>query len=440
VTAAWTLFAFAGAYSWTTIPLIAAAIVVATSVRPRLFRREHEILDAGICVCLLAAALQLVPLPAAARMALSPSLATVDRTLRLDASANPAEGPARPLSVDPGAGAEALLIAAAVVLLFWSAREIYAAGGIRRSARALASFGLALSAIALTQHVVRPHLIYGIWRPQSRNAEYPFGPFVNRNDLAAWLVMALPLAVGYFAARVDTRRREGRLNVEALFDRTGGWLALSIGLMAATLVSTLSRSGLIAGLAGGASLVLLTRGRMERRGRAWLFAGLALVAVVAGAYANVGALTTRVGETIESGVGGRREMWQTTAAIVRDFPLSGVGLGAFERAMTVYQPPHLFAFNHAHDEYLQIAAEGGLLLVAPVLVVIAAGAWRVRRLLEEDRTPVYWIRVGAASSLVAIAIQSLWETGLRMPANAVLFALAAAIALHRGERGSGAEG
>jgi O-antigen ligase len=101
----------------------------------------------------------------------------------------------------------------------------------------------------------------------------------------------------------------------------------------------------------------------------------------------------------------------------------------------VYQPPHLFAFNHAHDEYLQIAAEGGVLLVAPVLMVMAAGAWRIRRLLEEDRTPVYWIRVGAASGLIAIAIQSLWETGLRMPANAVLFALAAAIALHRGERG-----
>jgi hypothetical protein len=32
--------------------------------------------------------------------------------------------------------------------------------------------------------------------------------------------------------------------------------------------------------------------------------------------------------------------------------------------------------------------------------------------------------------MLAVAVQSVWDTGLRMPANAVLFALLAAIALH----------
>jgi O-antigen ligase len=387
------------------------------------------VLDGALCACLAVAVLQLIPLPAAVRLRVSPALAVVDRTLRLDAPADPIHGPAEPLSVDPRAGAEALLLAAAVIVVFWCAREVYAIAGVRRSVRAIAGCGLAVSAIALVQHVARPHLLYGIWRPESRNAEYPFGPFVNRNDMAAWLVLALPLATGYFAARMDMRRREGRLNLEGLFDGTGEWLALSICLMAAALVSTLSRSGLLGGMAGAVAFVLFTRARMERRGRAWLLAGLGVVALVAAAYANVGALTMRVGETLESGVGGRREIWQTTAAVVRDFRIAGVGLGAFERAMTVYQTPHLFAFNHAHDEYLQIAAEGGLLLVAPALLAIAAGARRIARLLRDDRTPLFWIRAGAASSLVAIAVQSVWETGLRMPANAVLFALCGGLAL-----------
>jgi len=39
------------------------------------------------------------------------------------------------------------------------------------------------------------------------------------------------------------------------------------------------------------------------------------------------------------------------------------------------------------------------------------------------------MRVGALSGIAATAIQSLWETAIRMPANAVLFALCAAIAL-----------
>ena len=43
--------------------------------------------------------------------------------------------------------------------------------------------------------------------------------------------------------------------------------------------------------------------------------------------------------------------------------------------------------------------------------------------------------MGAASGLLAAGVQSAWETGLRMTANAALFALLAAIAMHEaGER------
>jgi hypothetical protein len=54
--------------------------------------------------------------------------------------------------------------------------------------------------------------------------------------------------------------------------------------------------------------------------------------------------------------------------------------------------------------------------------------------MDADRTAVFWIRAGAASGMLAVAVQSVWDTGLRMPANAVLFSLLAAIALHDGSR------
>jgi O-antigen ligase len=99
--------------------------------------------------------------------------------------------------------------------------------------------------------------------------------------------------------------------------------------------------------------------------------------------------------------------------------------------LTVYQPAHDFSFNHAHNEYLQIAAEGGVILSAAVAVLIVAGCLAIASALRRDRTPTFWMRAGAASALVAIAVQSLWETGLRMPANAVLCAISFAIAIHR---------
>ena len=152
-------------------------------------------------------------------------------------------------------------------------------------------------------------------------------------------------------------------------------------------------------------------------------------------YVQAGALTGRVGETLAAGIGGRQTIWQETWGMARDFPIAGIGAGAYGRGMLVYQQTRNgFHFNQAHDEYLQLATEGGWLLAVPVLLALVSGAWQIANRLRADRTPIFWIRVGAASGLVAVAIQSVWDTGLRMPANAVLFALLAAVALHDSER------
>ena len=92
--------------------------------------------------------------------------------------------------------------------------------------------------------------------------------------------------------------------------------------------------------------------------------------------------------------------------------------------------PH---FAEAHNEYLQLAAEGGVLVCVPIvaaLVVFVAGVRRRFREAPKDGT-TYWLRVGAVIGLLCIALQSLVEFSLQMPGNAVLFALLAAIAIHR---------
>ena len=51
-----------------------------------------------------------------------------------------------------------------------------------------------------------------------------------------------------------------------------------------------------------------------------------------------------------------------------------------------------------------------------------------------DRTAVFWIRIDAAGGLLAVMVQTLWETGLRMPANAALAAVLAAVVVHAPRR------
>jgi O-antigen ligase len=194
----------------------------------------------------------------------------------------------------------------------------------------------------------------------------------------------------------------------------------------------MSRAGIIGGLFGLAAFIALSRTRIQGgRGLIWITVSVVALIAAASLFANFGAMAIRLQETTESGEWGRRAIWRDTWRMTRDFWLTGVGAGAFQRGMLVYQEgSRQFFFNQAHDEYLQLSAEGGLLLVVPAAVALIAGVVRIARRLGADRTPIFWVRAGAASGLIAVAVHGIWDMGLRTPANGVLFAVIAAIALH----------
>jgi O-antigen ligase len=90
-------------------------------------------------------------------------------------------------------------------------------------------------------------------------------------------------------------------------------------------------------------------------------------------------------------------------------------------------------YIEAHNDYLQLLVEGGWLVAVPALVLVGLFVWEVRRRFREardDRTG-YWLRLGAVTGLVAIALQEVMEFSLQMPGNAALFTLLAAIAIRR---------
>jgi hypothetical protein len=84
-------------------------------------------------------------------------------------------------------------------------------------------------------------------------------------------------------------------------------------------------------------------------------------------------------------------------------------------------------------------AEGGLLVGLPTAAVLISGLALAARRLREDRTAIFWMRLGATTGIVAIGIQNMVEMTLRVPANAVLFAILAALALHEGSDSAPAE-
>src|SRR5262249_12460722 len=124
-----------------------------------------------------------------------------------------------------------------------------------------------------------------------------------------------------------------------------------------------------------------------------------------------------------------------TLPIVRDFPIAGAGAGAYGRTMLVYQQSdRTLFFNQAHNQALQIAAEGGIAMLVLVGVAAVALARQIAARRRSERSPRFWIRLGAASGIVGVLVQSLWETGLRIPANGLLFAVVCAIASFQANR------
>jgi O-antigen ligase len=111
--------------------------------------------------------------------------------------------------------------------------------------------------------------------------------------------------------------------------------------------------------------------------------------------------------------------------------MTGTGAGTYRVAMLYYQrADRIVQFNQAHNHYLQVAAEGGIVLAGLALAGLIVLTRTIGRRLESESTGAYWIRAGAACGLLAVALQSVWETGLVMPANAALAAVLAAIACH----------
>jgi O-antigen ligase len=440
VLAAWALFAFAGAYRWTLVPLAIGAAALASISPPRLFR-SHRWLDGALLACLFVTAAQAVPLPAGLRLALSPASAAADRAILFTVAAADGTGVRRPLSMEPDATLWAVAFGAIMLVIFWGARSWFErAGGLRHLARGLAWLGLLLAGVVFVQRAVSPNLIYGFWRPIARiDHPHPIGPFLNRNDLATWLIMAVPVVLAYGLARIESRRRAaaGPGAAEEMFDSRMVLIAISSCLMVATLLATVSRSGLLGLTVSIVCLLALVWRRLSRRAVGGALAAVTAVVGIATTYASTSAIAERVGSVFATQLGGRPAVWRETGAIVRDFAWAGVGVGAFDRAMSLYQQStHLIFFNHAHNQYLQFLVEGGLLLAVPAGVALVAGAVEVWRRMRGDTSPMFWVRAGSASALAAVAAQSIWDTGLRMPANAVLFAILAAAALHAPEKSS----
>ena len=394
-------------------------------------------LDVSLAATLAAIAFQLAPLPSFLVSLLSPHRLSYLRGVTLDANVPSF----LPLTLDTSATAHAWLATLCAVVTFWNARALFARSGLRTVVTTLAWGAVALVVVAFAQSGADPGLVYGFWRPDDAGAR-PLGPFINRNHAGTWSLLALFLVFGCLqwrrAVASPSRGWSWRARLAHALNGRSLILILAITLLVVSVAVGASRSTMLA-LACGAGYVAFAAPSHEARRRSslWTAAIMLSAAFAVIAYADIDRLLSRLDETRQLGLAQRVAIWRDTLGVIHDFPLTGAGAGNFSNVMRLYQTTdRMYFWNEAHNHYLQVAAEGGLMVVVPVLsaltALIAAGVLALRR--RDD--PLQWMRLGAAAALGAVAIQSIWETGLTLPASAMLAAVAAAALVHTPRHGS----
>jgi O-antigen ligase/tetratricopeptide (TPR) repeat protein len=153
-------------------------------------------------------------------------------------------------------------------------------------------------------------------------------------------------------------------------------------------------------------------------------------------------LGARLEETAaqETGLRGRVLLWRDTLRMVLDFPLFGVGLGVWPDLFPRYRsaPWSAVFFREAHNDYLEVLAETGLL----GLGLLSVFFWQCGRVLIAQlpaiSPTVFPVYVAVLSALAAMAVHEVFDFSLQIPANAVLFTVLLAVAVRLALNAQGA--
>lgn len=255
------------------------------------------------------------------------------------------------------------------------------------------------------------------------------GTFINPNHFAAYLVMGLALILGAFLYRaLHDKKRKGGF-------RSGGpekliLLAFGAVLFLGAVLASGSRAAPVCLLAAvGLAGALL----VKKKGRATYFLGVSAVAIASLIFCLwIGAdpLSPRYQDLAREikDPDARPMIYRTALSIWASAPILGTGAGTFPDAFRRFRPRELQAFyDHAHNDYLEILSETGLLGFATfyggvffcLAVTIREGKKRKSRFAKG-------YSLGATVGVLAMLFHGLVDFNLSIPANrATFFALLA---------------
>jgi O-Antigen ligase len=308
------------------------------------------------------------------------------------------------LSLDPGASLRESLKWATYGVSFAGASIVCDRYGRHACVVVVFLCALLIAGVTLAHGLLGATRVFGIYEPSFEPGRWRVGPFLNPNTLSGYLNLGIFSGLGLvYSRRMDEQRWLVVVGVAVLFgvsvlsgSRGGVWL-MPIGLIAFFVLTQVSNR-----------LRHQRRPSWQRRSALWLAIGLGVVFVGAGA-------TQLTWEELRQQNVEKLFLAKNVLPMIADYPLFGVGRGAFETAFTAYAPA---ASNsvYAHPENLlaQWFSEWGVPVGGAALLAFAWAFRPVRLDVLGSGTAT-----GAVVAVGLLVLQNMVDLGLELPGTAL---------------------
>ncbi len=275
----------------------------------------------------------------------------------------------------------------------------------------------------------------------------PFGPFINRNNAAGYLIMCFACCLGLIPIVMANRKSTGakpmvsrempiwrQLNFQMLYfisELTAIKLTVLLAavIIASGVVSTLSRGGVLSLLIGGCGTIVIYGLARKPKNSSLILLPLIVMVVALTGWIGFGDQLMQRFEKIDmvdvAKSDTRVQHWIDTYPAIQDMGLLGSGLGSYRGVHRFYRSGRERAlFEFAENQYFQSAVESGwpgftLFLLAWLL------AFGYALLLIYRGQSATSIGVGTFGIFLVIgeATASMFDFGLYIPANTLLMSV-----------------
>ena len=291
------------------------------------------------------------------------------------------------------------------ILLFLTINSVINERSTKALIWSLIVFGFTLALFAIAQDLTSNGKIY--WLRVPHDGGSVFGPYVDHDHYAGLMEMLCPIPI---VVSMSQLLKGGK---RALVGFAGV-------VMAGTIVLSQSRAGTVSFLAEMAMLLGLTFNKRKNSRVAATLGAVCLMVLAFIAWVGTATLWLHFTE-LQDGM--RLAITEDGIRMFWHKPILGWGLGTFTTVYPQFRSFYTTLFvNAAHNDYVQILVETGILGFAAVVWFIV-GVYR-SGIRNANRWNRNWSRALGLSALVGctgLLVHSAFDFNLQIPANACFF-------------------